>query len=207
MENANKISQYFLLHLNCGKVGIINLLKNSFEIIQHEVSYCITATNFLVIGYLIKCALHLKCISRNLFSKKNIHLKNYIPRHQDLLSHHNSVIDFCKPHKRSTSYDTSLSWCSSFRLQKPETNDPLFSKNCKEEFRCNGSVFWKKCFCLKKWVNSFIYFSTTSGTIVRLSIISRNDGAIGGSCVLTRPRDFVTANITVDIIIGADSNQ
>ena len=125
---------YFRIHRNCVKVGMINLLKNNFEIIQHEVSYCITATNFIVIGYLINCALHLKCITRNLFSKKNIQLKNYIPRHQDLLSHHNSVIDSCKPHKRSTSYDTSLFWCSSFQPQKPETNDPLFSKNCKKNF-------------------------------------------------------------------------
>ena len=60
METANEKNHFVL----------INLLKNNFEIIQHEVSYCITASNFLVIGYLIKCALHLKYITRNLFLKE-----------------------------------------------------------------------------------------------------------------------------------------
>ena len=36
METANEKNHFVL----------INLLKNNFEIIQHEVSYCITATNF-----------------------------------------------------------------------------------------------------------------------------------------------------------------
>ena len=60
--------------------------------------------------------------------------KKKIPHRQDLLWHHNSVIDSYKPHKKSTSCGTILSWCSSFPLQKPETNNLLFSKTY------NGSV-------------------------------------------------------------------